>query len=370
MPSYLVLGHGKESLETENKVPPGCMFVLTEECGTEGTVPPFLYDVFSDERNAALFDDPVTHKTQLEALFKKPITIYRSGAVCPRIGYTLFNYSKNYDVYDKEQAYDIEPSGIYALPVARDDFTVDTTAVGFNRYRQRLINPFPLTSVARAYQGAVLPADFWSDSASSSGSSSGSGNSGSGNSGSSNSGSSNSGSEDVIPIKDIFAQPGVRISQKDIFKLMPGIYYNLLCRSIDEESEVIRILHTDFSLKDLWSEDSFDHFAILDDWLKTVQVSEAQRGGFLRLSEICAKVMAKRTGVENITDALVNLLCGKFLSAATLRRLRAYPDELLNATDNHHGYTLLAAAAVSGHKSIVKYLLQRGANPNVVDYGV
>ena len=98
-------------------------------------------------------------------------------------------------------------------------------------------------------------------------------------------------------------------------------------------------------------------------------MTEAQRAGFLRLSEICAKVMAKRTGVENKTDALVNLLCGKFISAGTLRLLRAYPDELLNATDSHHGYTLLAAAAVSGHKSVVKYLLQRGADPNVVDYG-
>ena len=87
------------------------------------------------------------------------------------------------------------------------------------------------------------------------------------------------------------------------------------------------------------------------------------------MSEICAKVMAKRTGVENKTDALVNLLCGKFISAGTLRLLRAYPDELLNATDSHHGYTLLAAAAVSGHKSVVKYLLKRRADPNVADYG-
>jgi ankyrin repeat protein len=355
MPSYLVLGHGKETLETESKVPPGCIFVLAEECGTEGTVPPFLYDVFSDERNAPLFNDPLANKTRLEILFKKPITIYTGGSVCPRIGYTLLNYSKNYDLYDKEQAYDIEPSGIYALPASRGDFTVDATAVGFNRYRQRLINPFPLPAVARAYQGAVWPEDFWSDV--------------------SNNGSAHSGSayeEDVMTIKDVFAQPGMRISQKELFGLRPGIYYNLLCRTVNEESEVLSILSGVFSIKDLWSEDSFDHFAILDDWLKTLKVAtltEAQRGGFLRLSEICSKVMAKRTGVENKTDALVNLLCGKFLSTATVRDLRTYPEELLNATDSHHGYTLLAAAAVSGHKSVVKYLLKYGADPNIVDYG-
>lgn len=103
--AYIVLGHASEKRQRPT-VPPGCVLVLTEECGMSSVFPHFLYPALSNPSMTALFADPVRNKAAIESLFRRPIRVYTAGADYPELSYTLLS--------DMEDEY--APSGFYALP--------------------------------------------------------------------------------------------------------------------------------------------------------------------------------------------------------------------------------------------------------------
>jgi len=345
--SYIVLGHGSEHLEKRDVVPAGCMYIVSEECGIEGTIPHFLYDVFSDPGHAELLNNPLAHRAALEKLFKKRLTIYKEGDSCPHIEYTLLGYGRNTDQYDKEDAFNIEPSGVYSVPASRADWLIDGGERGIKRWTQRIVNPMKPAEIRRTFQGAVYPPiDGLATKAAS--------------------------------VHELGLKESVRISQENLFKLMPGIYYNFLCRSVLEEQELTNLIYRYFPNEDLFSGDGHDHIVIIEQWfkgLKKKQVPAHALDILKRIKDLIKRVKAQRRmsrlargySMAGPIDKIVNLLGASRLAATTIRLIETLDDALLNNVNSHDGYTILTAAAANGHTNIVKQLLARGADPNIAD---
>jgi len=346
--SYIVLGHGNEHLDKRDVVPEGCMFIVSEECGILGTIPAFLYEVFSDPGHAELLNNPVAHRATLEKLFKKRLTIYVAGDSCPHIEYTLLGYGRNNDYYDKEDAFNIEPSGVFSVPAARSDWLIDARAHGIKRWAQRIVNPMKPAEIRRTFQGAVYPPiGGLADAA--------------------------------ISVHELGLRQEVRISQENLFKLAPGIYYNFLCRSVVEEQELMYLVQRYFPHEDLLAGDPYDHIVILEQWfkgLKKAQLRPEARDIIARIADLIKRVKAQRRasrekrGYEHAgpIDTIVNRLGGARVSAATLRLIETLDNKLLNDIDSHDGYTVLCAAAEFGHIRVIRMLLERGADANVGDF--
>lgn len=133
--AYIVLGHGAEKKQ-RHIVPPGCTLVLSEECGMTSVFPHQAYPILADPANLPLFTDPVTNKTALEALLRRPIHVYPEGSEYPEFSYTLRSDTNA----------GLAPSGFYALPTPSFVFQ---SRRGEARYLT--------TSVARATEGSLLP---------------------------------------------------------------------------------------------------------------------------------------------------------------------------------------------------------------------
>ena len=130
-----MLGHGAETKE-RHVVPPGCTLVLSEECGMTSVFPHQAYPLLADPANLPLFTDPVTHKTALESLLRRPIHVYPEGSEYPEFSYTLRSDSNA----------GLGPSGFFALPTP--SFVFQSQRRGEARYLT--------TSVARATAGSLL----------------------------------------------------------------------------------------------------------------------------------------------------------------------------------------------------------------------
>ena len=333
--SYIVLGHAEEHIDKSNTVPSGCMLILSEECGIEGTFPHFLYDVFSDEANTEILNNPLKHKTALEKLFKKQITIYKEFEECPHIEFKLLGYSENTDRYGEEDAYNIEPSGIFTLPAERKDWLINPSSRGIKRYTQRIINPMKPEQIQRTFQGAIYP-QFTP--------------------------------KKEQTINSLLMEPELNISQESLFKLAPGIYYNFLCRTFPEEQEIIDLLKLNAN--------SYDHIALINNWLKTKKAAKLNTRTLTRIKSLVNRIKDIRAksrerrgySIGNKVDHIVNLLLAKDITAKTKHLIANLDKDLLNAVDSHNGYTVLFAAVKGGHTSIVKELLASGADPNISDF--
>jgi len=256
----------------------------------------------------------VKNQDQLELLFKKPFKIYNEGDSYPTIEYTLFNFSKNKSRLEDEDAYNVEPSGVFEIPIT------NSTKI------QRIKAPFPKKDLENVFQGAIYPKlDLKAE----------------------------------TQLKDLTQN---KVTQESLFKLAPGIYYNFLCRSIDEEHQLKQLIKQHYPKADLFSDDTNDLFIIADDWLRRKRTVPKE------LRSLIDNVLNRRQKSArpvSETDELVNLLSSPTISAKTKQRIRKAE---LNARDYHNGYTLIAAAAAIGHTNIVKDLLLRNPDLEIPDY--
>ena len=312
--SYLVLGHAAELPQIRPIVPQGSKIIIAEACAKQGTFPHFLYDVFSNPDHKDLLENPVKNQDQLELLFKKPFKIYNEGDSYPPIEYTLFNYSKNKAQLEDEDAYNVEPSGVFEIPITN------------STKMQRIKAPFPKEDLENVFQGAIYPKlDL----------------------------------KQKTQLKDLVKN---KVTQETLFKLAPGIYYNFLCRSINEEQELKQLIKLHYPKVDLFSDDTNDPFQIADDWLRRKRTVPKD------LRSLIDNVLNRRQKSArpiSETDELVNLLSSPTISAKTMQRIR---NAQLDARDYHNGYTLIAAAAATGHTNVVKELLLRNADIEIPDY--
>jgi hypothetical protein len=52
--AFVLLGHGHENIDKPRQiVPPGCTLVVSEECGTLGVIPEYLFDAFQDPQHGS-----------------------------------------------------------------------------------------------------------------------------------------------------------------------------------------------------------------------------------------------------------------------------------------------------------------------------
>ena len=225
MDSYIIIGHGSETFGQERPVPPGCILVLTEECGMLGTLPWQLYSILSNPANKHLFDDPVTYKNDVERLIGKPIRVLTEGQPYPKTEYILLSYSEADDYMT------LEPSGVFKLPTP--DFRYHPEKRG------RLQHVVRKGNLEKAFEGAVFPVGL------------------------------NIKRKSIYEMRDL---SGVRITQEELFQAKPGVYYNLLCRTVKNEktavSALIRAFDKRLDVDELT--DSYDFFASVKHWLSRI----------------------------------------------------------------------------------------------------
>ena len=147
-----MLGHAQEHVEHERaRVPQGSILVLSEECGMAGTIPTNLYSIFQNPDNLPLFLNPVQHKEQLETLLQKPLKIYTEGQLYPSIRYFLQS-----EFEDNSDEMAVHPSGMYKVPIP--DLTVDSTKRSDARYIRTIKKQaIPKSVLMDIYKNAIEP---------------------------------------------------------------------------------------------------------------------------------------------------------------------------------------------------------------------
>lgn len=318
MQSYIILGHCSETLGSDKIVPPGCLLVLTEECGMLGSIPWKLYAKFAVPENKILFDNPIKHKVDIEKLLGRSIYILKAGDNYPDLHYTLLSYT-NDDT--------LEPSGLYPFPTP--EFLYNPGLTGRNKY---VID----AGFERAFRGALLPIG---------------------------SGKFNRSLEAMK--RDV----AFRVSQETLFQERPGIYYNLLCRELKTEvqvvSELMKAYDDDLDIDAITG--SFDFFASVKYWLSTIVRNENKATILDKIEAIVADVISRRRG-ENSGKKLITMLNTSLSPSLKLveTHLNMYPQNIV-MRDRHNDRTPLMVAAAMGHVEVVDLLIRRGANIDVQD---
>jgi ankyrin repeat protein len=327
MDSYIILGHGSEEFGVHRPVPAGCVLVLTEECGMLGTLPWQLYPIFSNPENKRFFDDPISHKADIERLLGKPIEVLVEGQPYPGVEYTLLSYNT------PDKASTAEPSGVYKLP--------SPNFIYHPERRGRMRHAVFRDEIQKAFAGSVFPKNL------------------------------KFGKKSLYEIADL---SGVKITQERLFQTNPGIYYNLLCRTVKSEkaqvSELIKAFDSRLNVDAIT--DSFDFFGSVKHWLSRIDVSllsSEKRSILTQISTIVDKVFAKRrprgNNVEESFYAMLNSSVKPSLS--TIKSLLESQPDLVNKHERRAGRTLLMAAASMGYNYIIELLLKKGADINAKD---
>lgn len=341
--SYIVLGHASESLTRVSKVPEGCMFILAEECGVKGTFPHPLFSIFSNAEYTHLFMNPIENKERLEKLLNKKFKIYQPNQEYPVINYTLLNDSENTNTND-ENILNIEPSGVYKLPVTDGSWVYNSSKRGLSRYTMKVNkNEIKEEEIKRIFSGTVAP--------------------------------------DISTLRSTQTKRSLtqllKTNQESLFAKKPGIYYNFLCRSIEEEIIINNLLKEHFPKIKLHTEDSFNHISNINEWLQRQNISKLQPNQKLATDKIRSILEAvyKKRSEENVNSGkkiyimLINLLSMKDPQNEKIREIIDSLDlETLNKTDSHNGYTPLAFAVNNDNIEIVLLLISKGVNIDKADY--
>lgn len=327
MSSYIVLGHGVENLKGARPVvPPDCTLVLTEECGMSGVLPYSLYAILADPANKPLFDDPVRHKAEVEALLRRPIRIYTAGESYPILTYTLLSHDSDHKTTG--------PSGLFALPTP--SFVFDPTKRGEARH---LVTG---QEAPRAFAGAVVPTT----------------------------------PPPAQPLLRLAQLASIRKTQAELFAARPGVHYSLLCRAIPEEDRIKELIEQSFPGIDkdaIFTKEGDDPFQTAAHWIATLEPKDVQqknkRLAVAQIKTIIADVMKRRraSGSPLGSQGLMTLLAMRAPPAEALTQALVDLDDT-ERRDRRTGYTPLMLAALMSHVDIVHALLHRGANPNSRDF--
>jgi ankyrin repeat protein len=312
--TYLVLGHGRERLGSRPTVPDGSVLVLSEACGTLGLIPWTFYEIFADVVHRGLFADPVTNRSDIEALLGRPIHIYQAGDHYP----DLF-VSPVSEMESEVNSYN--PSGVYRVPLRSEDVVYNPKAKGARRYET--------TDSATSFRGSV-----WGD-----------------------------------------PTTGFR-PMADILTALPGVHYNFLCRALEDEAAFEETFFKSFPTAAVLEGDDFDVYGTVALWLDNQDATKwtkKQQTAAAHLRARIAAVMERRQASGSPpteqTEALERLIL--FLTAREEYSVEELDALIVAAGDinrsTRHGLVPLIMAAWRGHTGAVQRLLAAGANPNIRD---
>lgn len=350
---YILLGHGSEHITTARRpVPDGCMLIVTEECGTKGTLPTHIYKALQDPAVGTFFADPVTYRRAIEALLQRRIKIYHAGELYPYTSYTLIN-NDNPNAGEDINEMDLEPSGVWPIPSPPDLLTLSPESRGIAQFR------IDAEEAATAFRGSVFPA----------------------------------GGVTGVTHAEIRGSGQLEVTQEHLFGILPGIYYNFLCRSlIDEEARIRELLSTHFPAQYTRIEKRLGYNTIgtvgdmLDDLDTSASAEAAAAAEEIRaiVGTVKSRRSASRSSSEKKRVAglqswqrLMRTLSTTGAATATVAAaaagslaalVAAVPEDQINRSEGRDGRTALAEAALQGHLEAVTALLGRGANIEAVDY--
>jgi hypothetical protein len=322
------------------------MLIVTEECGTKGTLPTHVYKALQDPALGAFFADPVSYRQAIEALLQRRIKIYRAGELYPYTSYTLIN-NDNPNAGEDINEMDLEPSGVWPIPSPPELLTLSPESRGIAQFR------IDAEEAATAFRGSVFPA----------------------------------GGVTGITHAEIRASGHLEVTQERLFDMLPGIYYNFLCRAlVDEESHLRNLLSTHFPAVYSRVEKRLGYNTIgtIGDLLGELDggnVGAAAAAAATEIRATVAAVMARRSASRSSSEKkrattqqawqrLMRALSttGIIAKGAFADLVAAVPAEQINQSEGRDGRTALADAAAHGHLEAVEALLARGADIEAVDY--
>ncbi len=328
--SYMVLGHGEEELvprAEQDVVPPGCTLVLAEECGMSAILPSHIYSTITTSSYAPYFRYPKTNKAVLEGIFRRPLRIYTEGQRMPKLSLTLLS------AFSEMQGH-IEPSGLMPIPIENEVLLKDKHAVAEEKYFT------PNKQAYRAFDGSVYPTteDF-----------------------------------DGLKLSAIRRMDDIHITQLELFKLFPGVHFNLLCRSVhSEERELTKLVVS--TAPEINPAYAVNLFGTVDDWLKSDASVATDPEKKARMSELVEKVLQRRRSSGEPLgsmefDRVVNMILAKRIAVSDLKRAISVlkPLDIIQGKDRREGRTLLGIAAYVGNISAMTALLEAGARLNTLD---
>jgi hypothetical protein len=297
------------------------MLILTEECGMQGTVPDFFYDVFSTPANMPFFADPIKHKKKIEELLKRKIRIYEAGKRMPTIHVSLVS-----TVESKPGIYN--PSGIFPLPLKQADVVLNPSALGDRRYETR--NYERSKQGALQYEVATTQHRMLADI---------------------------KGIHYNFLCREIVRETteGSEVAFEDEFK-------TFVANNVGVSVEGLSLSH-------MYNVPSF---AL--NYLKGLNLDIFPSESRATARELQAKAEAilrrRQSSGESLHSAVLQnamrlLLVAKPDQEAIHAALAAVPDELINAHDSRSGRTLLMNATRQGNKEAFLELLRRKADPSL-----
>lgn len=325
--AYILLGHGGESItKPRNIVPEGCMLVVSEECGSLGTVPENILHVAQKEEYREWFLHPDKYKTELETAFRKTLHVYSPGDSYPTLFYSLFD-----EHGDGENV--INVSGVWPLP-APPSIVLSPGSV----------TPYAIDGryAWKAYSDAVFPrvAPY----------------------------------SKLDSLRKLAEDNKMTISQKKLFATFPGVYFNFLCRSIPElrtkAEHVLWDSHGDTIV--------FEGYNIPTTVRNLIRERNLPTATATNLAEMTSRIFKQRSASRSPTrkrhaedfsawNSLFNALITPSLYTPDvyLDFLSKIPLSQLNHTDSHNYETLLTVATDTQNEAVFKELLRLGANPNI-----
>lgn len=214
--AFIILGHGFEtpvSYETRETMPANTYLVTLRECGIQATsdedMNPLIRAML-ETSDPALFNNPVANRLRIESMIGKGIRVYGPGDRYPMLRTSLFTNAKL-----GEKQFILAKSGVYKLPLRKDQFEIWPTDIPLPPDESRYMTPLNVRfngryfindngAFQKAFAGSLMPVET-----------------------------------DPILQKPSLARhefgDSLRPYVKDIFAAFgPGVYYYPICRSIPQ----------------------------------------------------------------------------------------------------------------------------------------
>jgi hypothetical protein len=347
--AYMLLGHGSEHLtRPRTVVPPGCMVVIAEECGSIGTLMPHIYEAMEDPAVAPLFLDPLRYRRALELLLRRPLKIYAAGTSIPALSLLLVND-------DDPVNGPVGPSGVWPIPSPPGSLTLNPAAPRVERY---LVDP---ANAGRTYAGSVFP--FMAE---------------------------DRAALAPLRLRQLRESPLVRVTLADLLTARPGVYIHLLCRALvgPNEPGLRATMRAAYPAEEheLFGRGAaaYNEPATIQDWIT------ARRSAGLpvarSLTTLVDRVMERRQASRSSSERA--RLAAEEAWAELMRRIRArgagasaealraavaaLPAAFLNQQESHDGGTLVLSAAREAATpailTVLRDLVARGASVLLPDW--
>jgi hypothetical protein len=201
-PPTVILGHGNDVCYSNGKleeltVPPNCIYISFTLCGLVNYLGDDIIKKFFEPKYKKYFNDPIKYEKILQRIFKA-IHIHKPGTTYVNTRYEVSSYHRNYNQYAMSGVIPLDGNTKFIPRLSKEKFTESSQDDISNLFEHSI---FPRKKdIEKTYDDIKKT-------------------------------SSKDETKNEILKKLHLKIP--TISQKELFELRPGIYYNPLCRSVN-----------------------------------------------------------------------------------------------------------------------------------------